>query len=280
MSETFCGKSCEICPEREANTCQGCRVGPGNRFDGSCEISQCAREKGHTDCSTCGFVGTCGKYRGKDTMLETRNRAAEREAEKKAGIAEKAPILGKWLWVLFWLVVPNTIASLMTNNTVLELIPALEAPGNILSAVCALASCFVLWQLREITPRYKTAAVCSLIASVVDLVLAGVVTESFLLLILGIGISALGLYGQYQIFYGHAEAVEDVDGELSEKWVTLWTWYIGVFIAMFVCLFLALISPGLAIVALIAVLIAAIVVGVRQLMCLYEMAKLFREYDI
>lgn len=280
MSEGICGKSCQQCPQMEAGLCQGCRVGPGNRMNGTCDISKCAREKGHTDCSTCVFSVSCGLLHKKDTMIRLRETGAQREAERKARIAQKEPVLGKWLWLLFWLVVPRTLSSFMTNSTVVALFPVLETPGRFLSIICAFAVGLILIQLREISPRYEIAAVCSLVCTGADLILGLFLEADGMLILLGLLLMGLGIYAQYQTYYAHAEAVEDVDQEMADQWVNLWALYIGVFVALVVCIFLAMISIELAMLAILAVLIAAIVVIVRELKYLYHMAQMFRNLEV
>ena len=39
MSETYCGKDCGSCPQREAMNCPGCKTGPGAAWPGECELA-------------------------------------------------------------------------------------------------------------------------------------------------------------------------------------------------------------------------------------------------
>ena len=38
-------------------------------------------------------------------------------------ISERAAVLGKWLWTLFWLVIPVTLAGIMTSENVRNVSP-------------------------------------------------------------------------------------------------------------------------------------------------------------
>lgn len=97
MSETYCGKSCVDCTQKESLNCPGCKAGPGRQFGGDCELAKCVRVKGHETCDTCGFKGNCGTLRSRDRMPDYRIRKIEQEEMRKAAIAKRAPILGKWL---------------------------------------------------------------------------------------------------------------------------------------------------------------------------------------
>ena len=120
MAETYCGKNCTECAQKESLNCQGCKTGPGRQFGGACELAKCVRDKGHETCETCGFKGSCGTLRSRDSMPDYRRRKIEAEETRKAAIAKRAPVLDKWLWILFWLFIPSEIGGLMANETIVE----------------------------------------------------------------------------------------------------------------------------------------------------------------
>ena len=133
MADTYCGKICSECTRKEILNCPGCKEGPGRQYDGDCELAKCCRDKGHEVCDTCGFKGNCGTLRSKDQQPDYRKRKIEAELRQKQEVAKRAPFLGKWLWVLFWLVIPTTIAGLMENDLVAESAPSVFFAGQILS---------------------------------------------------------------------------------------------------------------------------------------------------
>ena len=47
MAETYCGKVCRECEQKEALSCPGCKLGPGKLYGGDCELAKCCREKGN-----------------------------------------------------------------------------------------------------------------------------------------------------------------------------------------------------------------------------------------
>ena len=55
MAETYCGKICAECAQKETLNCSGCKAGPGRQFGGDCKLAKCCRAKGHQECATCGF---------------------------------------------------------------------------------------------------------------------------------------------------------------------------------------------------------------------------------
>ena len=128
MSETYCGKTCEGCKHKESLNCPGCKAGPGRQHSGDCELAQCCRSKGHERCETCGFNINCGTLRGRESVPEHRRWKIEADAEWKERLTRRAKILGKWLWLLFWLVIPSTVAGVLTNEAVVERIPSFYVP--------------------------------------------------------------------------------------------------------------------------------------------------------
>ena len=138
MAETYCGKSCEECTKKEQLTCSGCKTGPGRQFGGDCELAKCVRDKGHETCETCGFKGNCGTLRSRESMPDYRIKKIEAEVMRKAAIAKRAPVLGKWLWFIFWLIIPSSIGSIMAHETTAKILPGLMMPGQIINAICSL----------------------------------------------------------------------------------------------------------------------------------------------
>lgn len=283
MAETYCGKTCAECAHKETLNCPGCKAGPGRSFGGDCELAKCVRNKSHETCDTCISRANCGTLRGRDDMPDQRRRRIEAEAEHKAAIARRAQILGKWLWILFWLIVPAEIAGLMTNENIGGIIPALYYPGQILSALCSLAYGGILLRLATEEDGYRTAGICSLIAGGVSVLVAvisgpGEAPAGTLLFTLPAGIVAL--VGEYKEFTAHSDVLADVDRELSEKWCLLWKWNIGLFVGMLGCTVLMLIIPLLGALAIIAAAIGLVVVSIMKLVYLYRTAKIFREYPV
>ena len=282
---TFCGKDCDSCTWREVQGCPGCGEGTGRSFSGDCQIAACCREKGHESCETCNFLGNgCMKYRSRDDAPVVRQQVVERKLERQKWLHENAPMLGKWLWVLFWLVIPRLAANLMTNENVLKAAPGLQVPGEVLGLLCAAAYAWCLWQLRQQGARYRRAAICNFAlagANVLTMGLVGVETslgKAALALLILLPMMAVSLYSTYQEYQAHAEVLDGLDDELAENWRKLWKWEVGFLLGIVGCLLLVIISAMLGLMALIVVVIGLIVVSILKLVYLYRMAKFFREY--
>ena len=283
MSETYCGKNCVECTQKDALNCPGCKTGPGRQFGGDCELAICVRSKGHETCETCGFKGNCGTLRGRDHIPDYRIRKIEAEEMRKAAIARRASVLGKWLWILFWLIVPSTVGSLISNETTTEIMPALFLPGLIINAICSLTYGAILLKLASEEDRYRTAGMCILIAGVSSALAAivnGTSDGAVWITIFTFPAAIVALIGEYNEYMAHSAVLSGVDNELSEKWEVLWKWYIGLFLGMFGCIFVMLIIPILGAIAILGCAIGTIVVAILKLVYLYRTAKIFREYHI
>ena len=282
MAETYCGKTCAECAQKEQLNCQGCKFGPGRQFGGDCELAKCVMEKGHETCGTCSFMGNCSIQRRCAGMPEERIRKREAEAARKAEVAWQAPILGKWLWIIFWLIIPNSIASVLTNQTVVAYVPGLNLPGQIISAICSAVYGFSLLKLASVERSYKKAGIFVLITAAVSVLVAlitGTAQPPTWTLLLTLPALIVAWIGEYHMFHANAAVLKGVENELSEQWCRLWKWTIGLYLGLFGCAVIMLIFPLLGALALFAGAIALLVVGVKKLVYLYRTAKVFREFE-
>ena len=283
MAETYCGKSCMDCSQKVALNCPGCRTGPGRYIGGDCDLAKCVRGKGHETCETCGFRVNCGTLRSRDYMANYRLRRIEAEEARKAAIARRAVVLGKWLWILFWLIIPSTIGSIMSNETTAKILPGLLMPGQIINAICSLTYGVILLKLGSEEDRYRTAGICALIAgasSALSAIINGGSDGATWILIFTIPAAIVAIVGEHNEYMAHSAVLSAVDNELSEKWEVLWKWYIGLFLGMFGCLIIMLIIPILGAIGIIGAAIGTVVVSILKLVYLYRTAKIFREYPV
>lgn len=284
MAETYCGKACADCEQKEQLNCRGCKSGPGRKFGGDCKIAKCAVDKGHEACDTCSFKDTCSPLRNRDNMTDDRHRKMEAEAARKAEIAKQAPVLGKWLWIVFWLIIPSSISGLMTDQTIVQYLPKLHFPGQIINTICLVVYGAALLKLTVVNNRYKKAGVYLLIRGGVSIVVAlaagaaSVSQTPAWTLLLTIPAGIIGFVGEFNEYMGHSEVLAGVDNDLAVKWETLWKWYIGLFLGMLGCIVIMLIFPILGALALIGAAIGILVAAVLKLVYLYRTAKIFREY--
>ena len=283
MAETYCGKSCEECTKKEQLNCSGCKTGPGRQFCGDCELAKCIRDKGHETCETCGFKGNCGTLRSRESMPDYRIKKIEAESMRKAAIAKRAPVLGKWLWIIFWLIIPSTIGSIIAHETTAKILPVLFTPGQIINAICSLIYGAILLKLGSEEDRYRTAGICALIAgasSALAAMINGGSDGATWILIFTIPAAIVAIVGEYNEYMAHSAVLSGVDNELSEKWEVLWKWYIGLFLGMLGCIIVMLIIPILGAIAILGCAIGTVVVSILKLVYLYRTAKIFREYPV
>ena len=281
MAETYCGKSCGDCTRKAELNCSGCKSGPGKWYGGDCKLAKCARDKGHETCETCGLRDRCGTHRSREDMPDDRIRRIAAEEKRKAAIAKRAPVLGKWLWIMFWLNIPGNIGSLMMNDSTVNVLPGLFVPGLIISAICSFIYGAILLKLGSEEDRYRTAGTCVLIVGVFNaltaMISAGSEGSNWMLTLKVLAL-VVALVGEYNEYVAHSAVLSGVDNELSQKWEVLWKWYIGLLLGTFGCLFVALILPILGAIAALGCSVGSIVVGILKLVYLYRTAKEFREY--
>lgn len=282
MEGTYCGKLCEECQHKEMLQCPGCKEGPGKAWNCECELAKCCRDKGHQNCTTCSYSTSCGKLRGRNSEPEQRLRKREDEIEKKKMIEGKAVFLGKWLWILFWLIIPSTVAGIMTNENLVAVLPGLNLPGQILQVATLLLYGGVLIKIACEDERYKTAGVCCLISAGVSVLVTilsyGKETPGWTLLFT-IPAMIVSLVGEYNEYSAHAEVEGDVSPELFDKWTNLWKWFIGMTLGLLGSIVLMLIIPILGLIVALVTAIGTVVVSILKLVYLYRTAKTFREYS-
>lgn len=198
--------------------------------------------------------------------------------------AENAPFLGKWLWVLFWLVIPQALASLLVS----DLFSPQSVPyflGQLLQVAYLVCYGLVLLRLTSYVDRYRTAGICFLVNAAINILLIFFPSPevgSGLALLLSAASVTGGIFmmvGEYQEYMGYSELLEDVEVELSDKWRKLWKWYIGCFLAVMGSIVVLLISPLLGALVALAGALGLIGVLVVKLVYLYRTTMIFRCWE-
>ena len=280
MAESYCGKACDECSRKAQMNCPGCKMGPGRQFGSNCDLAKCARDKGHETCESCIFRGNCATLRDRDRMAEYRNQKTEAQQQLEAELARRAPVLGKWLWMLFWLIVPSSVGGILSEG-LLPLGSGLKLIGSLLGGGCSLVYALIILRLGSVHDRYRTGGICLVIGNAANLFLSPF-PESFanqgIYLMILIPFAIVSLVGQYHEFMGHSAVLIGIDREHSEKWEKLWKWNIGTYFAMIGCVLLTVIVPLLGVLGLLAAAIGIISVSILKLVYLYRTAQIFRKY--
>jgi len=276
MNQAYCGKNCDTCIKREEIHCPGCG-NAGHPQDSDCAIADCCRTKGHAACNTCQMSVYCPTLQSKRDYprIILDKRAAESAADEE--FYRNAPILAKWVWILFLLILPEIAAGLFGGDILSTAVPVLGMVGKALQFLTGAAYGAILLRLSAIEGRFRPAGWCCLIGAFYSAVSPFVnAAVPSLDSVLGIASSICVLVGEYNEFTGYAAEVHGVDPFLAESWERLWKWNIGLIIGMLAALVLVLFTPGLAALLLIAALIGTIAVKIMKSVYLYRTASLYR----
>ncbi len=275
---TYCGKNCDGCTYREELSCSGCQSGPGRAISGDCKLAGCCREKGHATCETCELKRNCGKWLDKGSIPKQRiERRIELQKEQEM-MARRAPFLGKWLWILFWLVVPSEISGIMTMDKVVEAFPLLRIPGLVLGIVCSLVYSLILLRISSEHESYRFAGLFGIGSTLLEVFMLILGSTGGLVFLISVIKIVIGLLMTYHEYKSHGESVYPVDAELSECWEKLWKWKIYSIAGLAGSVFLTIISRFLGVVLLFASIIFVLVISVFKLIYLYQTAQAFRNW--
>lgn len=280
MSETYCGRNCETCAQKEALGCPG-GCGLAAPRVGECPVADCCREKGHASCATCTSQDHCFKLRERDEMPQRRYEKRCADAARHDHLVKIAPVFAKWLWVLFWCMIVNQIFTILTNEELMILWPWMKRPGEIVNLICRVLILVVLFKLSPCERQYRTAAWCHLATVPLSLLtillgrIAGEWTELVVVLMV-VGIGILSVYANCKQYYAHAAVLAGLDDVLSEQWIKQWTWTKYALLAFGVGLVLGLIGGLIGILIMLAGAIILLVVVVRDCIFTYRMAQAFR----
>ncbi len=196
-------------------------------------------------------------------------------------MAEQAAVLGRWLWILFWLVVPANIAGIMKNERMLSFSADVYLIGQIASAVCAVAYGAILLKLSSVEEGYRIAGICSLITSAISIlvvIIYGSAKAPTASLVITGPALIVALIREYNEYNAHSSVLRGVDDELSGKWTELWKWFIRCMVGLLGSILFLAIAYAVGVVILIGTIIGMLIVGVVKLVYMYRTAKVFREY--
>ena len=148
--------------------------------------------------------------------------------DNREEVRQGAPLLGKGVWILFWMFIPSILANIMSNETLIEWAPVLYLPGQTLQIACLVIYNLVLLKMSPAERRYRNAGICGMISAgitVVLLFIPGSGESVAWTALLAFPAAIVAFVGEYYEYTGHAEVLSGADLILSEKWKTLWRWY-------------------------------------------------------
>ena len=200
----------------------------------------------------------------------------EKTPRYSEAIVSRAPLMAKWLWVMFW----ANIAHIIINFIKIESSVVYTTIQNILIAVCVLLICLSLFKMRGEDERYGRAALFQLIPLVINLIPTLVMDSYNTLVWLSVLVSliaaVLTLLTTYNEFHAHSCIVGGLDSELGDRWQKLWVWQIIGIAGTFVSLLLTVLAVGLGAVLVLIVAIYVLVIQIIYLVTLYRSAKAYR----
>lgn len=275
-NETYCGKSCAECTDRETLNCPGCKQGPGGTF-AKCAIARCCRDKRHDTCGTCTSWSYCGLRNGRDQEPALRLKKQAEEERQQQQDRANAPVVTRWVNVLFWLFIPQVIASLMMQENVVSAFPGLRMPGTLLSFVCVVIYGVALWRMQEIHGGYRNAAICNLVCAAGSL-LALSPLKGVLLLMINLALAVVNLVSVYLEYTTHSEVLAPTSMPLALQWRKLWTWNLWCIAGVVLSFIMLFLIPVLAMLAMLGFAIAGIVLEILKLVYLRRMYWHFQQY--
>ena len=200
--------------------------------------------------------------------------------QKKAA-EKKTLILGKWIWILFWLIVPTIVTWIMGTEMIMGDNPGIYLIGLILFQVCSIAYGLILLKISSEEDGYRTAGICIMVYGFIKGLLFFIFKVQVLpkwTLVITIPAGIIALIGEYYEYKAHSDVLVGIDNNLSEKWTILKKWYVGGILAFCCSFILMMIAPLLGLIALWGGVIVYLVVKIIKLVCLYRTAKVFRKH--
>lgn len=297
-----CGKDCASCPEREQGRCRGCLESQGTPYWGRCGVAQCCGGKGLEVCADCGEVQECALSQRAEEEREACNRRLDQERqqeeERRSQLRQVAPLLAKWLRVLFWVGIAggglNVLLGLIDQQAVGIQLMMYAVDLGVLAV-----SLVIYWKLSKVSRRFRTVLRCQLVG--VALVAVAVAFGLYVTLswlprvnageldpfqavtalmggsaVLLIGTLVFAIVTLYQFCEAVAEQLDGVDPKSAHAWRRLRTvelWTLGVVTVG------TLVSYAATTVGMLLVLLAALVLlvcGVIQMVLLWKAGSRFR----
>lgn len=278
--ESYCGKRCLDCEFRQSMECMGCTSGPGREEGGSCPLAQCRKGKKLSGCNACSDRFNCMNYALREDIPQANCDGARYRAANMKHLMLRAPLLGKWLPILFWLFVPNLIAGILKSDFVA---PSLVPVGMLLGMVCTLCYGVILLRLGSVEKQYHTSGVLciiSLCCSLLVLLLQEMDVLSGWTMLLSLPADLMVIIFTILEMNAHSAVLKNVDDDLARNWLTLRTGYIVLLCITFVSPFLVFVNATLAMIVLLISGIASICISIMKLVYLYRTSQVFARYHI
>lgn len=273
MLESYCGKSCELCP-RHGSECPGCRQLPRNE---RCVIAECCCSAGHDDCSACVFSASCGKLADRQETRPRRFMPGMAGVEVDERVRANAAQTAKLLKTIFWLNIANLVISFISNQDKSGTLLWLTVATMVLSAGVTIAYGLTLLRLSGMSRQYRRAGILCFV-SIALVVIVFIVAQinpwntSYYALPLLAGIAADVLTAVFE-YNGHEELLSTVDARLSHRWRLLWIWNLVLIFVALASIIVVFIAMFLGLAAALFAALGTLAVAIISLVSLWQSAR-------
>jgi len=205
----------------------------------------------------------------------------QEEKDKEERLRKIVPVMGTWMTVLLWLMLPTVLVALILVNPESKL----YIPGQILTWMIGFAVALVFLRMSSVESHYRLVGWCSIgiliMGAVGGLLLAlGVAENSLWFLAVILPEMVLSLCASYHEFTGHAKVLEDINDSLSEKWEKLRPVHL-VFTALEqIAMLLLVVAPIFGMIVRMFASIGVSITSILNLTYTFKTARFFREYPI
>lgn len=313
MENSYCGKDCEDCLDREAVGCPGCKYGPGKEDGTLCEIARCCSNKYRNFCEGCDNSESCSRLADREGMMQKWNEnktrvSAEASAaavpmgsadtaysgERSSGARDNhdAPFVRSHLIAIFWLFLLAGFGNVLSNENIFGSVSIVIGLGSLINIGASIATAILMIRLGREEATFKTAGICDLVATgllfVAELILAGaLVAMEFSGLAAG-GIGAifamlmllaavvLEIIAGYKFLVACGRIVERRDLGLANCWYVMSKLFFWIFGGIIILLILMFIMPVIALILMFLFILGVLAFGICEYVFLYQTANRFR----
>ena len=197
--------------------------------------------------------------------------------------ARRAAVFGKWFMIYFWTQIFMIILAFLSSLWLVNGMPADLLV--LLSYGYSVTEVVIFYQLGRQEDRFKTSAGLALIALVAGIII-DLLHSEVLAVLWRIPGRIINLIALYHFMIGCAEILLTTDGKLSDKWRSLWKWYIDLRVGaivgipvflIVVDIFKSILVVNLGVILVIGIAIAMFVISILWLVYLYRTARCFQQ---
>lgn len=209
---------------------------------------------------------------------QSRAQAEEKSKEKFQQLRRDSRLLGRWLYVAFWLVIVSTIVNAAV--ALLGVNGDIQLYTNVASIVVGIMNALIFLKIATSSEWFRLAGIFGIAGTLLSAIMLFVTTQ-LLVALCTLAATVCSFVYEYQQFMGYIEVTEEIDNTLSQKWSKLWLFYMICLGAAIGAVVLALLGSVLAALASLLALVSAlgaIPIAVIKVVYLYRSAIIFRRY--